>query len=116
MKDTVTMQTGKFMSNRQLQWEQMVIDVLHPGKHLGKPSLNVQDYTRCHLCVGLRTHFGGVKTSGLGMIYDSLRYSKKNEPKHGLGRLDLYEKTSKTKQNKTALTGLAQWIERWSAD
>ncbi|MXQ83320.1 hypothetical protein E5288_WYG001401 [Bos mutus] len=32
VKDTVTIQTRKFMTNRLLQRKQMVIDVLHPGK------------------------------------------------------------------------------------
>ncbi|EHA99249.1 40S ribosomal protein S24 [Heterocephalus glaber] len=31
-----------------------------------------------------RTHFGGSKTTGFGMNYDSLDYAKKNEPKHNL--------------------------------
>jgi small subunit ribosomal protein S24e len=29
---------------------------------------------------GFRTHFGGGKTPGLGMTYDSLVYAKENEP------------------------------------
>uniref|UniRef100_A0A8C0TI69 40S ribosomal protein S24 n=1 Tax=Canis lupus familiaris TaxID=9615 RepID=A0A8C0TI69_CANLF len=41
---------------------------------------------------GFRTHFGGGKTTGFGMIYDSLDYAKKNEPKHRLARHGLYEK------------------------
>ena len=41
---------------------------------------------------GFRAHFGGGKTTGFGMIYDSLGYAKKNEPKHQLGRHGLYEK------------------------
>ncbi|KAK1345727.1 hypothetical protein QTO34_008191 [Cnephaeus nilssonii] len=28
----ITIQTRKFMTNKLLQWKQMVIDVLHPGK------------------------------------------------------------------------------------
>ncbi|EHB05094.1 40S ribosomal protein S24 [Heterocephalus glaber] len=39
-----------------------------------------------------RTHFGGGKTTGFGMIYDSLDYAKKNELKHSLARHSLYEK------------------------
>ncbi|ELV10915.1 40S ribosomal protein S24 [Tupaia chinensis] len=41
---------------------------------------------------GFRTHFGGGKTTGFGMIYDSLDYAKKTEPKHRLARHGLYEK------------------------
>ena len=35
---------------------------------------------------GFRTHFGGGKTTGFGMIYDPLDYAKKNEPKCRLAR------------------------------
>ncbi|KAB0352735.1 hypothetical protein FD754_017592 [Muntiacus muntjak] len=43
---------------------------------------------------GFRTYFGGGKITGFGMIYDSLDYTKKNEPKHRLARHShsLYEK------------------------
>jgi small subunit ribosomal protein S24e len=41
---------------------------------------------------GVRTHFGGGKTTGFGLIYDSLDYAKKNVPKHRLARHSLYEK------------------------
>ncbi|KAL6052787.1 hypothetical protein STEG23_022320 [Scotinomys teguina] len=61
--------TRKFMTNHLLQRKQVVIDVLPPG-----------------------THFGGGKTTSFGMIYDSLDYAKKNEPKHRLARHGLYEK------------------------
>ena len=49
---------------------------------------------------GFRTHFGGGKTAGFGMIYDSLDYAKKNKPKHRLARHGLYEKkkTSRKQQ------------------
>lgn len=36
---------------------------------------------------GFRTQFGGGKTTGFAMVYDSLDYAKKNEPKHRLGRV-----------------------------
>lgn len=36
---------------------------------------------------GFRTQFGGGKTTGFAMVYDSLDYAKKNEPKHRLARV-----------------------------
>jgi small subunit ribosomal protein S24e len=33
-------------------------------------------------CFGFRTKFGGGKTTGFGLIYDSLDYAKKFEPKY----------------------------------
>ncbi|KAI5940381.1 40S ribosomal protein S24 [Manis javanica] len=49
---------------------------------------------------GFRTHFGGGKTIGFGMIFDSFDSAKKNEPKHRLARYGLYEKkkTSRKQQ------------------
>jgi small subunit ribosomal protein S24e len=88
MNDTVTIRTRKFMTNRLLQRKQMVIDVLHPGKatvpkteireKLAKMYKTTPDVI---FVLGFRTHFGGGKTTGFGMIYDSLDYAKKNEPK-----------------------------------
>ncbi|EHA98548.1 40S ribosomal protein S24 [Heterocephalus glaber] len=48
---------------------------------------------------GFRIHFGG-KATGFDMIYDSLYYAKKNEPKHRIARHGLYEKkkTSRKQQ------------------
>uniref|UniRef100_A0A9L0TTA4 40S ribosomal protein S24 n=2 Tax=Equus caballus TaxID=9796 RepID=A0A9L0TTA4_HORSE len=96
MNDTVTIRTRKFMTNRLLQRKQMVIDVLHPGKatvpkteireKLAKMYKTTPDVI---FVFGFRTHFGGGKTTGFGMIYDSLDYAKKNEPKHRLARVGL---------------------------
>lgn len=43
-------------------------------------------------CFGFRTDFGGGKTSGFALIYDTLEYAKKFEPKHRLVRNGLKEK------------------------
>ncbi|XP_006834025.1 PREDICTED: 40S ribosomal protein S24-like [Chrysochloris asiatica] len=77
----------------------MVIDVFHPKKatvtkteiwrKLAKMFKTIPDVI---FMFGLRTHFGGGKTTGFGMIYNSLDYAKKNEPKHKLARHGLYEK------------------------
>ncbi|XP_044099948.1 40S ribosomal protein S24-like [Neovison vison] len=113
MNDTVTIWTRKFMTNRLIQRKQMDIsmdinnDVLHPGKatvpnteireKLAKMYKTTPDVI---FVFGFRTHFGGGKTTGFGMIYDSLDYAKKNEPKHRLARHGLYEKkkTSRKQQ------------------
>lgn len=65
MNDTVTVQTRKIMTNRLLQWKQMVINILHPGKATvptteirgKKTSQNVQHHTRCHLCICILNPF-----------------------------------------------------------
>ncbi|XP_044803139.1 40S ribosomal protein S24-like [Bubalus kerabau] len=109
MKDTITIWTRKFMTNRLLQQKQMVIDDLHPGKatvpkteireKLAKMYKTTPDVI---FVFGFRTHFGGGKTTGFGMIYHSLDYAKKNERKHRLARHGLYKKkkTSRKQQKK----------------
>uniref|UniRef100_M3Z2Q3 Small ribosomal subunit protein eS24 n=1 Tax=Mustela putorius furo TaxID=9669 RepID=M3Z2Q3_MUSPF len=102
--NTVTIWTRKFMNNRLLQCKQKVIDVLHPGKAT-VPKTEVQEkLTKMYkttpdviFVFRFRTHFGGGKTT-FGMIYDSLDYAKKNEPKHRLARHGLNEK-KKTSRN-----------------
>ncbi|XP_032752527.1 40S ribosomal protein S24-like [Rattus rattus] len=107
MKDTVTIQTRKFMTNRLLQWKQTVTDVLHSGtatvpkteirEKLAKTYKTTPDVI---FVFGFRTHLGGGKTTGFGLIQDSLDYAKKNEPEHGLAGHGLYEKKKTSrKQN-----------------
>ena len=95
------------MTNQLLQRKQMVIDVLHPGKatvpkteireKLAKMYKTTPDVI---FVFGFRTHFGGGKTTGFGMIYDSLDYTKKNEPKHRLARHGLYEKKKTSRKQR----------------
>lgn len=71
-----------------------VVDVLHPGKatvpkteireKLAKMYKTTPDVV---FVFGFRTQFGGGKTTGFAMVYDSLDYAKKNEPKHRLARV-----------------------------
>uniref|UniRef100_A0A673HGQ2 40S ribosomal protein S24 n=1 Tax=Sinocyclocheilus rhinocerous TaxID=307959 RepID=A0A673HGQ2_9TELE len=49
---------------------------------------------------GFKTQFGGGKTTGFGMIYDSLDYAKKNEPKYRLQRHGLYEKKKTSRKQR----------------
>ncbi|XP_012514916.1 PREDICTED: 40S ribosomal protein S24-like [Propithecus coquereli] len=95
----INMKTKKYLTNQLLQRKQMVIDVLHPGKAtvpktaIGEKLAKMYKTTSDVIFVfGFRTHFGGGRTTGFGMIYDSLDYAKKNEPKHRLARHGLYEK------------------------
>ncbi|XP_014010600.1 small ribosomal subunit protein eS24 isoform X1 [Salmo salar] len=107
MNDTVTVRTRKFMTNRLLQRKQMVVDVLHPGKatvpkteireKLAKMYKTTPDVV---FVFGFRTQFGGGKTTGFAMVYDSLDYAKKNEPKHRLARHGLYEKKKSSRKQR----------------
>ncbi|KAI9352975.1 ribosomal protein S24 [Zopfochytrium polystomum] len=90
---SVTIRTRKFLTNRLLSRRQMVVDVIHPGragishKELGEKlaKLYKSDPERI-FTFGFRTQFGGGKTTGFALVYDSLDAAKKFEPKHRLLR------------------------------
>ncbi|XP_047638782.1 40S ribosomal protein S24-like [Phacochoerus africanus] len=101
---TLTIWTPKFMTNRLLPRKQMV---LHPGKgtvpkteireKLAKMYKTTPDVI---FLFGCGTHFGGGKTTGFGMIYDSSEHTKKNEPKHRLAKHGLYEKKKTSRKQR----------------
>merc|ERR1712136_157431 len=99
MADTATIRTRKFMTNRLLMRRQMIVDVLHPGKATVAKSDIREKLARmykatadCIVCFGFRTAFGGGKTTGFALIYDSLDYLKQYEPKYRLARLGLFKR------------------------
>lgn len=49
---------------------------------------------------GFRTNFGGGKSTGFALIYDTLDFAKKFEPKHRLARHGLYEKKQQTRKQR----------------
>ncbi|KAJ3278059.1 ribosomal 40S subunit protein S24B, partial [Borealophlyctis nickersoniae] len=96
--DSVTIRTRKFLTNRLLQRRQMVVDVIHPGranvskKELREKLAKVYKTEDENIFVfGFQTQFGGGKSTGFGLIYDSLDAAKKFEPKHRLVRHGLAE-------------------------
>lgn len=66
----------------------MVIHILHPGKaRVPKTKKIGEKLTKMYkippnvnFVLGFRTHLGGSKATGFGMIYNSLDLTKKNEP------------------------------------
>lgn len=104
---TATIRTRKFMTNRLLCRKQMVCDVLHPGLSSVKKSEIREKLASMYkvtpdVCFvfGFRTNFGGGKSTGFALVYDSLDYAKKFEPKHRLGRHGLYEKKVQTRKQR----------------
>ncbi|XP_052312299.1 40S ribosomal protein S24-1 isoform X1 [Populus trichocarpa] len=94
----VTIRTRKFMTNRLLSRKQFIIDVLHPGRaNVSKAELKeklaslyeVKDPNSIFV-FKFRTHFGGGKSTGFGLIYDSVESAKKYEPKYRLIRDTCY--------------------------
>ncbi|CAA6671630.1 unnamed protein product [Spirodela intermedia] len=113
-KAAVTIRTRKFMTNRLLSRKQFVIDVLHPGRanlQGGFASLaeavelkeklatvyDVKDQSAIFV-FKFRTHFGGGKSTGFGLIYDSVEQAKKFEPKYRLIRNGLATKVEKSRK------------------
>ncbi|KAK3580070.1 hypothetical protein CHS0354_001022 [Potamilus streckersoni] len=96
---TATIRTRKFMTNRLLCRKQMVVDVLHPSKS-SVPKTEIREkLARLYkttpdviFCFGFQTQFGGGKSTGFALIYDSLDFAKKFEPKYRLARHGLFER------------------------
>ncbi|KAL9674204.1 hypothetical protein QQ045_030474 [Rhodiola kirilowii] len=83
-----------------------VIDVLHPGRaNVSKAELkeklasmySVKD-SNAIFVFQFRTHFGGGKSTGFGLIYDSVENAKKFEPKYRLIRYGLATKVEKSRK------------------
>jgi small subunit ribosomal protein S24e len=92
----VTVRTRKFMRNPLLKRRQMVLDVFHPGQGpVAKAELTKmlsKTYKADEQCVYMfhfKTAFGGGRTTGFALIYDSVEDAKKFEPRHRLIRKDL---------------------------
>ena len=70
------------------------MDVLHPGRANVPKSELQQILAKMYkttsdviVCFGFRTAFGGGKSSGFALIYDSVDFLKKNEPKYRQARV-----------------------------
>ncbi|XP_017479431.1 PREDICTED: 40S ribosomal protein S24-like [Rhagoletis zephyria] len=104
---TATIRTRKFMTNRLLARKQMVWDVLHPGLS----SVNKKDIREklaamykvtpdVRFVFGFRTNFGGGRSTGFVLIYDTLDYAKKFESKYRLARHGLFEQKKQTRKQR----------------
>merc|ERR1712004_225107 len=104
---TVTVRTRKYMTNRLLARRQMVVDILHPNR-ASVPKTEIREkLAKMYKCTadrifafGFRTNFGGGKTSGFALIYDSMDQAKKFEPKFRLRRQGVIEPAAKPPENK----------------
>jgi small subunit ribosomal protein S24e len=98
----ITVRTRKFMTNRLLQRKQMIVDIIHPNSSTPKKSevrealaKNYKTTADTIIAFGFKTVFGGGKTSGFALIYDSVEAAKKNEPRFRLVRHGLADKVEK---------------------
>ncbi|QID84615.1 ribosomal protein S24A [Saccharomyces pastorianus] len=92
----------KVISNPLLARKQFVVDVLHPNRaNVSKDELReklaeVYKAEKDAVSVfGFRTQFGGGKSVGFGLIYNSVAEAKKFEPTYRLVRYGLAEKVEK---------------------
>ncbi|KDN34563.1 hypothetical protein RSAG8_12344, partial [Rhizoctonia solani AG-8 WAC10335] len=98
----VTLRTRKFITNRLLQRRQFVLDVIHPGSaNVAKAELSEKlaglyktDKARV-VTFGFKTVFGGGRSTGFGLIYDSEEAQRKFEPRYRLVRSGLEAKVEK---------------------
>ncbi|KIV95746.1 40S ribosomal protein S24 [Exophiala mesophila] len=98
----VTIRTRKFITNRLLARKQFVVDILHPNRpNVSKDDLRaklaeVYKSNKDQINVfGLRTHYGGGKSTGFALIYDSVEALKKFEPHYRLVRVGQASKIEK---------------------
>ena len=100
--DAVTIRTRKVITNPLLARKQFVIDVLHPNRaNVSKDELReklaeVYKAEKDAVSVfGFRTQFGGSKSTGFGLVYNSVADAKKFEPTYRLVRYGVAEKVEK---------------------
>ncbi|PPQ80840.1 hypothetical protein CVT25_001965 [Psilocybe cyanescens] len=98
----ITLRTRKFITNRLLARRQFVVDILHPSRpNVSRADLSEKlaslyktDKSRV-VTFGLRTQFGGGRSTGFALIYDDEASQKKFEPKYRLVRSGLAAKVDK---------------------
>ena len=111
MPGEYTIRTRKFMTNPLLGRKQFVVEIVHPG--ITTPSrkevtdklasmYKVKD-SRTIAVFGFKPQFGGGRTSGFGLIYESQEVAKKFEPKHRLKRVGLYVAKGANRREKKEL-------------
>ena len=95
------------MTNRLLQRKQFVVDVIHPGKaNLSKNEIReklaklYKSDVQNVIVHSFKTAFGGGRSTGFGLIYDTLEAAKKYEPKYRLARIGLYTKPTATRKQR----------------
>lgn len=85
-----------------------IVDVLHPGRaNVSKEELqeklakmyDAKD-SNVVFVFGLKTQFGGGKSTGFGLIYDNVEVAKKFEPKYRLIRNKLAQSVDKSRKQR----------------
>lgn len=84
-----------------------VVDVIHPGQSSVRKTEIREKLAKMYkvtpdvvFVFGFQTNFGGGKSTGFALIYDTLDYAKKFEPKYRLARHGLFEKQKQTRKQR----------------
>ncbi|KAI4654131.1 ribosomal protein S24A [Alternaria ventricosa] len=99
----------------------MVVDVLHPNRaNVSKDELRgklgeLYKAKKDDVSVfGFKTHFGGGKSTGFALIYDSAEAMKKFEPRYRLVRYGMATKVEKaSRQQRTSSLRLCMVSQLW---
>merc|ERR1739848_759354 len=116
---SVTLRTKKVLVNPLLKRKQMVVEVLHPGRpNVPKAELRTtlgkmykQQDSKAVFVFGMRTAYGGGKSTGFALVDDSQKAAREFEPafrlrrngyevakKHDTGRKQRKEKKNRLKK------------------
>jgi len=101
-----TIRTRKFLNNRLLKRKQMIVDVYHPNRpNVPRADLAEELTNRFNVpsaenivLYGYKTIFGGGKSTGFALIYDSMEDRKLVEPRFRFRRDGLVEKIEKSRK------------------
>jgi len=115
MVSDVNIKTRKFLKNALLGRKQFVIEVVHPGKggvkreELAKKlAATYKVSEQCISLFGFKTHFGGGRTTGFGLVYDSIDKAKKFEPKYRQKRVGIEVKSGVARRGKKEIKNRAK--------
>jgi len=98
----VTIRTRKFTKNPLLSRRQFIVDVLHPSRppisraELSEKLATLYKVDKARIVpFGFKTHFGGGRSTGFALIYETEESQKKFEPRYRLVRAGLAPKVEK---------------------
>ncbi|MCJ1246948.1 ribosomal protein S24A [Trapelia coarctata] len=101
-REKPVVRTRKFITNPLLGRKQFVVDVLHPNRaNVSKDEIRtlLGETYKCGKdtisVFGFRTQYGGGKSTGFGLIYESVEALKKFEPHYRLVRIGVASKIEK---------------------
>jgi small subunit ribosomal protein S24e len=106
MSEAFTIRTRKFMTNRLLKRKQMVLDVFHPNRANVPRAELAEALAKSYkvpnpqtiVLFGFKTAFGGGKSTGFALVYDSVEDRKLVEPRYRYVRDGLLQKIERSRK------------------